>query len=88
MGAMDTILGYLRERNADKAAEAPAEAPVVGADVEPLDVTEAADELGIPTAIDIITKERYKNYIKLEGALSFEDWVKAGKPRSPEEEGR
>lgn len=80
MGAMDTILGYLRERNAAKAAEAPTEAPA--------DVTEAADELGIPTAVDIITKERYKNYLKTGGALSFEDWVKAGKPRSPEEEGR
>lgn len=84
MGAMDTILGYLRERNAAKAAED----PVVGADKSPSDVTEAADELGIPTAVDIITKERYKNYLKQGGALSFEDWVKAGKPRSPEEEGR
>lgn len=83
MGAMNTILAYLREQNAAKAAEA-AKAPAE----EPADATEAADELGIPTAVDIITKERYKNYLKMGGSLSFEAWVRDGKPRSPEEEGR
>lgn len=85
MGAMDTILNYLRERNGGAAAPPADSAP---ADALPSDVTEAADELGIPTAIDVITRERYKNYIKNGGALSFEDWVAGGKPRTPEEENR